>query len=269
MANFCPKCGLPVNPDDLFCESCGTQLRVSNANSAQAAVNNVQSVYQVNTPVQQNYYTPVSQTPVYAGNGAVREGIPQPGFSDRVNHPEILAAVKKTRGISMVSTFFIVPLPLIGFFLYAMITGNMEAEEAIRYGGIVSLVFLAFAIYSFIKSRPDQSYEAVVTNKYTKERVDKSGDTDRHGKRTVNYDYITVARTTTGKTKKIVETDHSMIWAYDHLNVGDRFRYHTQFAFPYELYDKSKADAIHCVACGTKNPITADRCKRCNVPLLK
>ena len=53
-------------------------------------------------------------------------------------------------------------------------------------------------------------------------------DTGRRN-RTVDYDYITIAQTTNGKTKKIVETDHSMIWAYDHLNVGDRFRYHPQY----------------------------------------
>ncbi|MDO5138484.1 MAG: zinc ribbon domain-containing protein [Oscillospiraceae bacterium] len=263
MANFCPKCGQPVNPDDAFCESCGTKL--SKDASAQAPSAAPQRTY----PVQQNYVQPTYQAPVYAGNGAVREGIPQPGFSDRVNNREILAAVRKTRNISKASMLFIVPLPLIGFFLYATITGKMEISEAIRNGAFVSLVFLVFALYSLFTSRAEKSYEAVVTNKYMKERADKSRDDTGRRNRTVDYDYITIAQTTNGKTKKIVETDHSMIWAYDHLNVGDRFRYHPQFAFPYELYDKTKADALHCVGCGAKNPITADRCKRCNLPLLK
>ena len=269
MANFCPKCGKPVNPEDAFCESCGTRLNTAFAAPADNRPQTTYPAQQADPYPQQNYVQQTPQAPVYAGNGAVREGIPRPGFSDRVNNPEILAAVRKSRGISKVSTLFIVPLPLIGFFLYAMITGNMEIQDAIRNGAFVSLVFLAFAIYSLITSRSEKTYEAVVTNKYTKERADKSRDNTGRRNRTVDYDYITVAQTTNGKTKKIVETDHGVIWAYDHLSVGDRFRYHPQFAFPYELYDKTKADALHCVGCGAKNPITADRCKRCNLPLLK
>ncbi|MBQ7661427.1 MAG: hypothetical protein IJS44_05175 [Clostridia bacterium] len=50
-------------------------------------------------PVQQPY-----QPQAYAAGGAVRQGIPAPGYSDRVNHPELLAAVKKNRGAA--ATFF-------------------------------------------------------------------------------------------------------------------------------------------------------------------
>lgn len=81
--------------------------------------------------------------------------------------------------------------------------------------------------------------------------------------------YITVVRTTDGKEKKIVERDGSQIWAWNYLNVSDRFRYHPQFHFPYELYDKSKAPYDTCVSCGTRNPIEVDCCQKCVLPLLK
>ena len=51
--------------------------------------------------------------------------------------------------------------------------------------------------------------------------------------------------------------------------MGDRFRYHPQFKFPYELYDKSKAPYIACVSCGKTNAVTEDRCQKCGIPLLK
>ena len=76
-------------------------------------------------------------------------------------------------------------------------------------------------------------------------------------------------KTTDGTTKKIVEREGSMIIAYNYLNVGDRFRYHPQFNFPYEHYDKSRAPYIGCVSCGAHNPTGADRCQRCNTPRLK
>lgn len=51
--------------------------------------------------------------------------------------------------------------------------------------------------------------------------------------------------------------------------IAERFRCHPQFAFPYELYDKSKADCLYCVICQKKNPVEADRCPKCGAPLLK
>ena len=51
--------------------------------------------------------------------------------------------------------------------------------------------------------------------------------------------------------------------------IAKRFRCHPQFAFPYELYDKSKTDCLYCVICQKKNPVEADRCPKCGAPLLK
>ena len=60
-----------------FCPSCGAAQNAAPAPAEQNATQYVE--------------------PACAGNGAVRHGIPASGFSDRVNHPEILAAVKKNR----------------------------------------------------------------------------------------------------------------------------------------------------------------------------
>lgn len=254
MANFCPKCGQATKPEAVFCENCGARL------TGAASANPTGYASSATRP---------PQTPAFAGTGPVREGLPQPGFSDRVNHPEILAAVRKNRKASGLAMFFFVPLPLIGFLVYGLASEDMELPRALLFGGIVSLVFLVFAVIGFLKNRPENGYEAVVTDKYTKLRADKARDGSGSRAGSTDYDYVTVARTTDGKTKKIIETDHGVIWAYEHLKVGDRFRYHPQFGFPYELYDKTKADALYCVSCGAKNPVAADRCKRCNVPLLK
>lgn len=198
-------------------------------------------------------------------NGNVREGIPAPGFSDRINDPEILATVQKNRRASKIFSIMLIPIPIIAFSIYSMVSGELEMLDALKYGGFISAVFLIFAIYGFLKDSAKNTYDATVIDK-------KSHQTYRHKNsddRELITEYITTVRTSQGKKKKILEYEGSQIWAFNYLEPGDRFRYHPQFHFPYELYDKSKAPYIGCISCAAKNPVEADRCQRCGVPLLK
>ena len=198
-----------------------------------------------------------------AGGG----GIPAPGFSQRVNDPEILAAVKKNKKAGAAFGFVLIPLPLLGFLIYSLVSDSMETKDALLYGGIVSAVFLVSALIGAVRSRASAGYEAVVTDqKSGLEYRHRSGDPSDRSR---VMKYTTTVRTTDGKKKTIVEWEGPQIWAYHYLKVGDRFRYHPQFNFPYELYDKSKAPWIACVSCGMKNPVSEDRCGKCGIPLLK
>lgn len=253
MAAICPKCGAVLKGQVKFCENCGAP--VASAQPSQPACT---------PPTQPVYAQPVAAPDSFAGNGKVRQGIPVPGFSDRVNHPEILSSVKKNRKASSIFGLILVPLPLIGFIIYSAVSKEMELGQAALYGAIVSVVFLVFALVSRFRQRESASYEGVVTDKKTRERSDSKGDD-----RLYYTEYITYVRTSDGKNKKIVERDGGLIVAYNYLDIGDRFRYHPQFNFPYELYDKRKAPYIGCVSCGSHNPIENDRCSRCNTPMLK
>ena len=238
MSNYCGNCGARVESGLRFCPYCG------------AAQSSAPSGF---APAQ------------HAGNASVPPGVPAPGFSDRANDKEILAAVKKNRKAGKIFAFFLVPLPLAGFIVYSLVSGKMELSKAALYGGIVSAVFLVFAIISLIASRAEKGYDAVVVDKSTR-RVYRHRNGDDHQMIT---EYTTVVKTSDGKTKRITEREGSLIRAYSYLNIGDRFRFHPRFAFPYELYDKRNAPHIFCVGCGTKNPTSADRCRRCGLPLLK
>ena len=197
--------------------------------------------------------------------GGIRDGIPAPGYSRQINNPEILAAMKKSRGISNALGILIVPLPLLGFMIYAGVTGDMEPGAAFRNGAIVSLVFLFFMIRSSLSGRAEKSYEAVVTDKQILRRGGSSSRDDAD----TREEYVTYIRTTDGRNKKIVENPVLKCSAWHYLEVGDRFKYHPQLHFPYEKYDKSHDSQIWCVGCLKANPIGADRCGRCNLPLLK
>ena len=189
---------------------------------------------------------------------------PSVGYSDRVRDPEILAAMKKNKKAAAIFAVLFIPLPLIGFTLYSRMSDKMEPLDGIRYGAIISAVFLFFALISAIRKGTSKSYDAVVTGKTTRERSENKSDDTRY-----YTEYITYVKTADGKKKKIVEREGSMVTAYHYLNIGDRFRYHPQFYFPYELYDKTNAPYIACVSCGTKNDTHSDRCSKCHLPLLK
>ncbi|MGI6265291.1 MAG: zinc-ribbon domain-containing protein [Acutalibacteraceae bacterium] len=238
MAQYCSNCGSPLEAGAAFCQKCGA----------------------AQTP-------PVSPAPVCAGNGPVRQGIPAPGYSDRVNHPEILAAVRKGRRRAGIFALFLVPLPLIGFVIYSFVNEELALDQAALYGGILSAVFLLFALYGFVKERAKNAYEATVIDKKSR-LVERHRSADENAREMIT-EYVVVARTAQGKKKKIVEQEGSRILAWQYLQVGDRFRYHPQFHFPYELYDKSRAPYIACVSCPAHNPVEADRCQRCGLPLLK
>lgn len=222
MANICKKCGNELKEGAAFCEVCGSAVETS-------------------------------------GNAAP-ENAGLVGFSARVHDPEISAAIKKNRSAARVFSFIIVPLPLLGFIIYSLISDEMETSKGLLYGAIVSGIFLLFALFGLIKGRESNSYEATVIDKRHRTR-----HTEKNG---FEEEFITVVRTVDGKRKKIRERG-GRTFAYSYLEVGDRFRYHPQFAFPYELYDKSKAKGIYCVACQTNNPVSRDRCEHCGIPLLK
>ena len=122
-------------------------------------------------------------------------------------------------------------------------------------------VFLVFALISLAKNRAEKSYDGTV--------IDKSKTRTHSEEEGWTTEYTTVVRLTNGRTKKIKETDSNWFKVYDYLEVGDVFRYHPQFAFPYEVYDKSRKQHLYCVGCRAKNPVANDRCSRCNLPLLK
>ena len=247
MARFCPNCGAALGKGNAFCPECGTALPPPGSQAQTAASQQQPPVY--------------SQAQSYGGAYAAA---PQPGYSKRINDPEILAAVRKNKKAGAIFALFLVPLPFLGFTVYSLVSDSMELSQGLLYGGIVSAVFLLFALHGMLQARPANAYDAVVLEQKQRDRSER-----RENSTEFYTEYITLVETAEGKKKKIVESSRGIVVAYHYLKVGDRFMYHPQFNFPYEHYDKSKAPYIACVACGTHNAVCDDRCKKCGTPLLK
>ena len=234
---FCSECGQKLEEGVKFCPNCGNTI------SAGATRNEPQN----------NTYTPnysQNYTPNYT-----------PGFSTRINDPEIMAALNKNRKISRILLLILLPVPIIGAAIYALVTKEMEFGQALIYGAVISGIILIINLLSGMSHGAKHGYEAVVIDK--REEYTSRSDEDR------TLVYKTIVRTTDGHKKVIEDTSHMPRSAYEYLCVGDRFRYHPQLAYPYEKYDKSKDGFIYCACCMAKNELSGDRCVKCGVPLLK
>lgn len=249
--NFCSKCGTKLEGDEAFCPACGNRLaQAAPAPAMRAAVNT--------TPVQPQVYAEPMQ-PQTSEDSRI-PGYPAPGFSDRIQNPEILAKLNKSKSISRFFLTLLLPIPVIGLPIYALISGDMELKQAFFIGAAISAIILIFNLISKSQSNPKNSYEAEVIDKKVNIRRNKDGQ------RKV---YCTVVRMTDGSKKTIEETNPSSHSAYEYLCVGDRFRFHPQLAFPYEKYDKTADGFVYCACCAKKNNLAEDRCSKCGVPLLK
>ena len=300
---FCSRCGTQLPDDSLFCSACGARLTAPQEPAQprpeqQWAQQPVQPWAQpaqqpVQQPVQQWAQQPVQQQPAQqwaqpAQQSRGGNGIPAPGWSDRINDPEIRAKQKKVGRATSLWGLLIVPLPFVGFQIYASVTKEMKTEEATKVGMIVSLVFLAFFLYSRFKARPANDYEGTVVEKSVKKEWMKShfdayqGNGSRRDRerweRQKAQEYhqvgVLVIRTTDGKQKTIREQLDGKLpiqaSVFDYLENGDRVRYHASLpGFPYERYDKAGKDYLYCPICQKKNDLISDRCSKCHAPLLK
>lgn len=178
MANnkFCTECGQRLKEGVKFCPNCG------NAVPAEAAGKEPQN----NTFI-----------PNYAQNNTRNY---TPGFSTRINDPEIQAALNKNRRASRIFLLFLMPVPVIVASIYALVTGEMELGEAIIGGAVVSGIILLINFLTGMSHSAKNSYEAeVIDKKY--EYDHKTNDST-----TNEYVYKTIVRTTDGRKKVIQES---------------------------------------------------------------
>jgi len=196
-----------------------------------------------------------------------KKGVPEPGWSDRVNDPEILAGLARNRKAAFVWTCigmalaFVIPAAVSIF-----VEDSIKMGDALKLGGLIAGIMLVCVVFNRLSKSMKNAYEGVVTDK--RKELRRSGSR-KDGDSSYSTEYVTYVQTSDGRKKKIKETHTFAYSAWEYLKVGDRFKYHPQLDYPYELYDKSKAPHLFCPVCVKQNPVEADRCSRCNAPLLK
>lgn len=188
---------------------------------------------------------------------------PLVGWSDVPNSPEILAAIRKNRKSSLLWTWVFSLLFPLGFLVAGLLSDEVPLGEALIIGVGLGLLILVLNLWR-VKGTTKPAWEGVVLKKLEKKRSKRDSD---DGSYTSYMEYIVLIRTDRGKKKRIVEHQRDLSM-YRYLQVGDRVRYHPALE-TYEKYDKSKDKEIYCNVCRCKNPISNDRCSRCQNLLFK
>ncbi len=189
--------------------------------------------------------------------GAVGQSGIRPGYSDRIQHPAIRAALKKNNKAAGVFGVLLVLAPIVVTFFMSLQSGE---SETLGIGFIISGIFLAFNLVSSLKKKSERQWDGVVVDKRIEERRNREGTTETF--------YVVKIQKDGGRVKSEDERafHHPL---FDYLQVGDRVRYHPQFNCFYEKFDKSRDTAVPCPICGSNNDITRDVCGRCGVPVIK
>ena len=194
-----------------------------------------------------------------------KKGVPEPGWSDRVDNPEILAGLERRRKSAFRWTCIGIVLalaapPLVSKYLDT----SVAMGDAFKIGCVIAGIIALCSFLGKLSRSAKNAYEGEVTDKREeiRHKSGKNGDSYR-------TEYVTYVQRVDGGKEKIKDSSKRAASAWEYLKVGDRFKYHPQLAFRYELYDKSRAEHLFCPVCAKKNPVAADRCSRCHAPLLK
>lgn len=231
---FCGNCGTKLPDEAAFCGNCGTPV----------------------PKAKKEKHRPLSQASISPQDKSLV------GWSPNSNDPEILEAARQNKKSAIGCAWFFMLFFPIGFILAGLLIDEMPLNEAIIIGVGLGVLMLVINLWR-IKDMKAPQWEGVVIEKYKKERREHKKDDSM----TTYTELTTIIKTEAGKKKRITERD-SERHMYDYLAVGDRVRYHPSFG-TYEKYDKSKDRIIYCNVCRMMNPISNDRCKRCNNLLFK
>lgn len=185
------------------------------------------------------------------------------GYSLRIDSPEMhnyLAKQRKWRNLFLV---LVVVGPIVGFCAYALITGDMEMSEALKYGPCVSLIMFLFGIFPTVKQKLQSYYIGTVIDKKMKTKVHSDDD----GHETVVTTYYIVTRDVNGKKHTHKSTGYGGVYSF--LEVGDEVRFLPQFPNPFEKKLGPGDTHTCCVFCQCEVSLDNDTCPNCKAPVLK
>jgi len=187
-------------------------------------------------------------------------------YSSRIHDPAFAKYLADSSRYAWIFSFILAAASVLGFFLYGAIGSEMDNPQALYIGLGIGGMFVAIAWITNRSKKGAKTWDGTVCDKQVlkKNRRRNAADMDYHAQEYLLYKVV--IRSDDAKQHEITaENDDTL---YNYYQVGERVRHHGSL-HSYEKYDKSKDTIIFCNACAGLNEMSAERCHRCNCPLLK
>ena len=260
---FCENCGKKLPDGAVVCDECGTKAAAAEAEKP--APDAGPAPEKAEKPA-----VPKEKKPAPKKEGPKKEEFlwPRPGYSDKINAPEIVSYLEGKRKKNLILMCVCSPLPLILMIVLSFVIGGLKFLPAFLVGLILSALVLLFFLWRMWSISPKRYWEGAVIGKGERVRTVKAKK-DRPEEKYIEY-FLNI-RTEKGLPKKIVEDDRSgaLLKYYRFFEIGDRLCYHPGLPYPYEKRDNEHDRRTICVFCGSMNEAHFDRCINCGKPLLK
>lgn len=190
------------------------------------------------------------------------------GYSYKINDEAFSKYIKRTNRWSVIFSFLIAVIAIIGFFIYGENSYEMKNPQALLIGLGIGSMFIGIAIIQIIGRKKSITWDGTVVDKTVEEKKRKrnTSDNDYYWEDFIIYTVLIQKDNVDNTIYKISGENDDTV--YNYYQIGDRVRHHGGLN-SFEKYDKSKDTIIFCNACASLNDIHDDYCHRCHCPLLK
>lgn len=186
------------------------------------------------------------------------------GFSRLPQNPEFIEDMKKylrrTLKYAMISVPVIYIVVLIITAILTKTKDGLDMKTFIPVAIVLLVIFLIIGICVCISSLinigklKQEGIDGTVTKKKKWRTYAREGRTKR-------TKYLVLIETEEGKKIKVKDAKAAAV--FEHIEEGDKVRFHPGYPFPVELYDKSRNGVNICAFCGMANDLNTKTCPRC------
>ena len=191
------------------------------------------------------------------------------GFSRLPQNPEFIDDMKeylrRTLKYAMISVPIIYIIVLIITAIVMKTKDGLDMKTFMPVALVLLVIFIIIGICVCISSLRNvgklkrESVDGTVIKKKKWRTYEREG-------RTAKTKYLVTIETDDGKKIKVKDAKAAAV--FEHVEEGDKVRFHPGYPFSVELFDKSRNGVNICVFCGMANDLNTKTCPRCKNMML-
>ncbi len=184
-------------------------------------------------------------------------------YSNKIHDQSFDKYLRNTKNWKFQFSLIIAAMAIAGFFLYGVLSDEMNNPEALQIGMGIGLMFIIIGFLSGKSNSNKPTWDGVVLDK----KITKTTkDIDYGYGKAERYIFTVFIKSENGEVHETSRENDETVFNY--YKIGDKVRHHGKLN-SYEKFDKSGDSIIFCNACAFLHNIHEDVCRNCGCPLLK